>query len=507
MPGISLRTVRGRSIAVGGVALLYGLTLVLVRGEPSATGDQGVFLSVAARMLDGDKLYSEVIENKDPLFFYTYADALELGGWRGPFLLDGLWLAIGALAMGLLLRELRAPRAAVVTGFLVYPLALTSGWYLAGLSMLGALALVPLIPWAWLRGRYVGAGALLAVVLLFKLNLAALVAAPLAALLLLGVPEGSRLRHAVRAGGGLVAALLGAALVLAVFAGLPAYLESIEDNTRYANGLLHSDGTLSRMREHFDIVLEYFRAAGRWQLPAALLVVAVVAGLVVVSWTRFLRPIRVLASTTAVTLMLTLLTLALTAYWSHHLQMLAYPATLMAATLVAAVVAKLGARAGAVGAAVCVAFALWSSVKNEDGLHVRRTWDVTPISVGADLLNGARARYYPDARHVSYIAFGGNSENAHAVFIEDGFDLSCRWFQLYPVSLDHQLRETLECARREKPALVLITLGFFDERSVSDPRWGAFVHGACTFLDEDYEKVSEAYPGFEVWKLQAAPPS
>ena len=44
------------------------------------------------------------------------------------------------------------------------------------------------------------------------------------------------------------------------------------------------------MREHFDIVLEYFRAAGRWQLPAALLVVAVVAGLVVVSWTRFLRP-------------------------------------------------------------------------------------------------------------------------------------------------------------------------------------------------------------------------
>lgn len=105
------------------------------------------------------------------------------------------------------------------------------------------------------------------------------------------------------------------------------------------------------------------------------------------------------------------------------------------------------------------------------------------------------------------MAFGGNSENAHAVFIEDGVDLSCRWFQLYPVSLDHQLAETLECARRGKPALVLITLGFFDERSVSDPRWGAFVHGACTFLDEDYEKVSEAYPGFEVWKLQAAPPS
>ena len=134
---------RARCIAVGGIALLYGLALVLVRGEPSAASDQGVFLSVAARMLDGDKLYADVIENKDPLFFYTYADALGIGGWRGPFLLDGLWLAIGALAMGLLLRELRAPRAAVVAGFLVYPLALTSGWYLAGHSMLGALAFAP----------------------------------------------------------------------------------------------------------------------------------------------------------------------------------------------------------------------------------------------------------------------------------------------------------------------------------------------------------------------------
>ena len=348
MTGTSLPSVRGRSIAVGVSALLYGLVLVLLRGEPSATGDQGTFLSVAARMLDGDELYSEVIENKDPLVLYTYAGALGLGGWRGPFLLDGLWLAIGGLAMGLLLRELRAPQAAVVTGFLVYPLALTSGWYLAGLSMLGALAFVPLIPWAWLRGWFVGAGALLAVVLLFKLNLAALAVAPLAALLLLGVPEGSRLRHAVRAGGGLVAALLGAALALAVIAGLRAYLESIEYNTHYANGLLRSDDTLGRMHEHFDIVLEYFRAAGRWQLPSALLVVAVLVGLVVLSWTRFLRPLRVLASTTAVTLILTLVTLALTAYWFHHLQMLAYPATLVAATVVAVPAAKLGARWGAV---------------------------------------------------------------------------------------------------------------------------------------------------------------
>jgi hypothetical protein len=507
MRGISLSSVRGRRIAVGVVALLYGLALVLLRGEPSATGDQGTFLSVAARMLDGDELYSEVIENKDPLFLYTYAGALGIGGWRGPFLLDGLWLAVGGLGMGLLLHELRAPRAAVVAGFVVYPLALTSGWYLAGLSMLGALAIAPLVAWAWLRRSHVGAGALLAVVMLFKLNLAALAAAPLVAFLLLGVPEGSRVRQTVRALGGLLATLFGAALALAVFAGFRAYLESIDYNTQYANGLLASDDWLGRMREHFDLVLEYFRAAGRWQLPAALLVVVVFAGVVVLCWTRFLRPLRLLASTAAVTLILTLGTLALTAYWFHHLQMLAYPATLVGATLVGALAVKLGTRAGVVGGAVCVAFALWSSAKNEDGVHVLRTWNTSPISVGADLLDDARARFFSDAGRVTYMVFGGNSENAHAVFVEDGFDLSCRWFHLYPVSLDRQFEETLDCASREAPMLVLVSLGFFDERSATERRWGSFVHGARAFLDGNYEKVAEAHPGFQVWKRRAAPES
>ena len=100
---------------------LYGFALVLVRGHPSATSDQGIVLSVAGRMLDGDALYAEVGEIKDPLVFYAAAGAMWVGGWRGPFLLEGLWLAVAGSAFALLLRELRLPRAAVVTGFLVLP--------------------------------------------------------------------------------------------------------------------------------------------------------------------------------------------------------------------------------------------------------------------------------------------------------------------------------------------------------------------------------------------------
>ena len=75
-------------------------------GSRRWNGDQGVFLSIAARLLDGDRLYAEVIDNKDPLFFYAHAGAFWVGGWRGPPALDALWLGVAALSFALL-----APRA------------------------------------------------------------------------------------------------------------------------------------------------------------------------------------------------------------------------------------------------------------------------------------------------------------------------------------------------------------------------------------------------------------
>jgi hypothetical protein len=127
---------RARWIGVVTLGLLFGFALVLVRDKPVLASDQGVYLSVAARMLDGDHLYSQTIENEDTLFFYTHAAALWIGGRRGPFLLDGVWFGLAAIGFSLLLRELQAPRAALVAGFFVYPLALSGGWYLASESML-----------------------------------------------------------------------------------------------------------------------------------------------------------------------------------------------------------------------------------------------------------------------------------------------------------------------------------------------------------------------------------
>jgi hypothetical protein len=100
------------------------------------------------------------------------------------------------------------------------------------------------------------------------------------------------------------------------------------------------------------------------------------------------------------------------------------------------------------------------------------------------------------------MVFGGNSENAHAVFISDELDLVCRWFHLYPHSTDEQLDETTECSEREKPMLVLVTLGFYDPRPGA-PKWEAFVSSAKRLLHARYDLVVTVHPGFEVWKRRA----
>lgn len=40
---------------------------------PDRNSDRGIFVSVAERLLAGDILYKEVLDNKEPLFYYFVA--------------------------------------------------------------------------------------------------------------------------------------------------------------------------------------------------------------------------------------------------------------------------------------------------------------------------------------------------------------------------------------------------------------------------------------------------
>jgi hypothetical protein len=491
--------VRARLVAPSVGAVLLGLALVLVRGEPRVWGDSGIFLSVGARLLDGDRLYAEVADNKDPLFYYFYAGALWVGGWRAPFALDGLWLAVGGLSIALMLRELGARTPAVVAALLLYPLALTAAWYEPGASMLSGLALAPLVGWLWVRGNVGAAGAVFGVALLFKANLALVVGAPLAVFLLFGSPERSRRRQLGEAAVGLSAVLAGATVLLAVRGELRAYLDMLEYNTYYSDAGLRSQGGSSGMLDHLRLVREVFLASGKWQWPAAVAALVIILATAAVSWTRYGRSFRLLSGVAVATLVATVATLAQTAIFREHLQMLAYAAALGAAALISATTRWFGERAGVAAAVACVAFASWSSLKHEDFSNFSlRPWSTPPASTPARALEEYRIASLQGVERVPYMVFGRNTEDGHAAFIGNEFSLQCRWFHQYPFYRDEQFSETLACARMRRPMLVLVTRSFYDPMP-DEPRWESFVAAARQFLDERYELVSELGMS-QVWR-------
>ena len=117
------------------------------------------------------QLYAQTIfDNKDPLFFYTYAAALWIGGWRGPFLLDRS--LVRSRGWGLRYSFARSS-SAVRSGCELLRVPARS---LAAAGTSSAVdarraRVAPFAPWLWLRGRFAWGGARRRAVMLLKLNL------------------------------------------------------------------------------------------------------------------------------------------------------------------------------------------------------------------------------------------------------------------------------------------------------------------------------------------------
>jgi hypothetical protein len=504
---ITLASVRGR-LYLCSASAVYAALLVLLRGRPSLKSDAGVFLSVAGSMLHGDRLYVGVLDNKDPLFYYAHAGALAAFGWTGPFLLDVVWLAIAAASTLLLLRAVGASWTVAAAGFAVYPLLLTGAWYLSGYSLLAALSFAPLIGLLWLRGNFVAAGALLALGVLFKVNLGLVLASvPLAALVV--APRGLRVQLA-KAAGGFAGVAAAAAVALAVRGELHGYIENFKDNISYSRNVLSATGSVTGIPGHIKIAAWAASrpghvlgvAVGKPLHLVVVLAVFLLAGALAVRTLRR-RPAtpgaatatRFLAAAFLSATALTALTLALTAAWSPHDQMLAFPELLLIVFVIAWLVsAKPELVAGARRiAAVCAVAALGivllggtasAPYARAGGVSY---WFDSAHSATAEELEQAAASRFPAARRITYVHLGQNDEEAVAAFLDGRFALACPAIAQY-VFTPH-LDGVLRCVEGKQPELVLVTQKFRREPH-APAEWDRFVGDGTRLLDRDYERVS-----------------
>jgi hypothetical protein len=150
--------------------LILALWFILViRVIPVPAGDYGLFVSVAERLRAGDLLYVDVFERKDPLFLYSLALARSLTPYAG-WLLEIGWILTSCIAVFALARRCSVPtRASALTGFIAAPLIVTGVAYTSGVTHLPGVALTMVVFALLTRNRWWQAGALLAVLGLFKL--------------------------------------------------------------------------------------------------------------------------------------------------------------------------------------------------------------------------------------------------------------------------------------------------------------------------------------------------
>ena len=466
------------------------MILLLVRGRPITYSDTGIFLTVAQEILNGGRLYVDVIDNKDPLFYYSQAVALATGGWRGPFLADALWLTIAGASSLVLVRLLTRRMSLAFFALLLYPLLLTGIHFFAGMSETPGLALVPLFAFLMFAPRPVLAGLTAAAILLLKLNLAPVVALIVVAALVSGRgPWRTLLWRSAAAFAGLYVAVL---LLLGIRGEFGGYLSSLQANRDYANDVLPVVYGRSGISGHLAVIRE--------QTPTILMILAlggiVLAGLLIGLAPAVRRHTASLSLLAGAAWIGCLGVLSLTAVWGHHLELLALPITLTWVLVAWCVALVLDERAqegessrtvsavavGLIGACV-ILNGIFLAPPSSDNFHA---WADAPYHPVADALLAARPAADSD---VTYAHLGQNDEFSMGAFLPSSFHLVCPHIQQYPWSRQPELDETLNCLATKVPDLLAVTPLFDPSRQWYSPDpeasrpWRAFYERARLWID------------------------
>jgi hypothetical protein len=205
------------TVNVASLAVLFAGVLSLVPTVLSAPtaiiGDSGVFYSVFHQLSQGRRLYVDVFDHKDPLFYAPHAVAYTLAGLPGPI----IWETILSLALVggavLLTARLGVPayaRLPLAAAFAM--LHFLPGVYEPLHTYHQGIVLVVVSLALAASGRPLLAGAVFGLAVLSKMPLAALLPA-LAALAVLSLPAASS-AGAIRTMGHVLAGLLASLLVV-----------------------------------------------------------------------------------------------------------------------------------------------------------------------------------------------------------------------------------------------------------------------------------------------------
>lgn len=482
------------STIVVAVAVAVSWAVAIPRLTPSTFGDHGTYASVAERLLAGDRLYVDVWDNKDPLFYYVLA----LGRLVSPLAdvgLEVLWLLGAGTAVLVLARAAGADRGiSAVAGFAATPLLLTGPAYESGMTHLPGLALLLGAVAAATRSRWVWAGALVGLLLLTKLILVPVVAGALLVVAL----------HRRATGGlaGLARAALAAAALLAAGVGamwwrgeLFGWIGNFRLNADYADGGLAASQYGSVVGHLLRVFPEDARGAGGVTIASIALVLVLVprSGTVdrarspeaesstVPVGSRLAIAPALLWDLVVVTLALGLVVISATGTWPHHAQTLSAAGGL-ALALVATRVAPVLSTPRAAVLLVLGGYLMAGALHPYFVLNAARDVPQSLRLLESDSPDSVVLGSMPAVK--TYARAGSNDTTAHATGLQ-ALELVCPRFHQYPFDSAAALDATAACLPRAQAVVVDDSL----RPESGQPVWNSYVARVRGLVASGYDCV------------------
>jgi hypothetical protein len=459
-----------------GLPLLVGLSWLglLPVVIPNLREDRGVFVSVAERLLAGDTLYLDVWDNKDPLFYYTIA----AGRLVSPYvdiLLELLWLFTAGAAATMIARWRGCDgKIAVFTGFVLTPIILTGGMYIAGMTHLPGTAVALMAMAVTLLRKYTMVGILLALLAFLKI-----VMLPVSFMMVIAVVLTRRkMDGLVRAAAGFVVAGGLVALVLQIRGELFPYLRSLVLNVSYSQGSQDVAG-LPSMVDHLLRVLS---------LPLLLMLTTFFVGLIILLKERRKGQDSASDSRTARTLWVCQLwalgtgiaVLATTGMWHHHGQVLYAGAVLLTIDLASYLQWHIIRKPG-VTVVGFLCFSLLLSGTAGPWKYYESVTTMDESVAGLTEPSPETISILSIAPQGNYARVGQNYDGGHAFGLHK-WNLMCARFHQYPFDSSRLLQDTVECLKGAEVILV-------DASAVPIPgqeKWNAYLEQVNALLDAGY---------------------
>lgn len=441
---------------------------------PATDSDRGIFVSVAERLLAGDRLYVDVYDNKEPFFYLFVAAQRFFGGWA-EILAEVVQFLICGVSAYALLADRVGTKVRALIAFGLVPLILAGFFYIPGGTHLPGTAMT-LASCALARHRMV----FLAGLLIGTVGLVKIVYLPLAGVLVLLFAAASR--------GSLVKLVLGATLGMASAAALLAlrgellpFVSIVEANIVYSGNevLLQSTGLLPKMRARL-VRIDSF------------MLLTLLGTFVACAWASHLwerrsgdpgradgRFIDVMAPIAAGAV--GLVVLAWTAMWYFHFQIL-YVASVLALVAVAPVLEASLNRSLVLGtfSALFLVFVLSAGYKPAE---TARHWRGFSSSIEAlRTVSPETSALLSLGSTGSYARIGDNYDHRHA-WQGHGWKLKCPRFHQYWFESASILESVVQCARTAEHLIVART---FLKRPDSPQAWAAFVDRVEEMLAQDY---------------------